>query len=107
MSSRACRRMTDRKMKDYFVYIVKCSDMSYYTGITSNLEKRISEHNLRLIKGYNSNRLPVKLVYSNRFRDVRDAINAEKQIKGWSRAKKEALIQNNFELLVELSKSKK
>jgi putative endonuclease len=99
--------MTDRKMKDYFVYIVKCSDMNYYTGITSNLEKRIAEHNSRLIKGYTSNRLPVKLVYYNRFRDVRDAINAEKQIKGWSRAKKEALIQNNFELLVELSKSKK
>jgi putative endonuclease len=94
-------------MKDYFVYIVKCPDEKFYTGVTSNLERRIREHNSGIIKGYTTNRLPVKLVYSNRFRDVRDAIKAEKQIKGWSRAKKVALIQSNFELLVKLSKSKK
>jgi len=94
-------------MKDYFVYIVKCSDKSYYTGVTSKLERRISEHNSGKIIGYTSNRLPVRLVYSSRFLDVNDAIRAEKQIKGWSRAKKEALIQGNFELLVKLSNSKK
>jgi putative endonuclease len=94
-------------MKDYFVYILQCSDKSCYTGITSNLEKRLFEHNSGIIKGYTSKRIPVKLVYSNRFINVDDAISAEKQIKGWSRAKKEALIQNNFELLIELSKSKK
>jgi putative endonuclease len=93
-------------MKDYFVYIVKCSDGSYYTGVTSNLERRLNEHNSGFIKGYTSERLPVDLVYSNRFGNVDDAIRAEKQIKGWSRAKKEALIKGDFEALVNLSKSK-
>jgi len=94
-------------MMDYFVYIVKCSDGSYYTGVTSNLEKRINEHNYGIFKGYTSKRLPVTLVYSNRFSDVREAIRSEKQIKGWSRAKKEALIEGDFEKLVKLSKSYK
>jgi putative endonuclease len=94
-------------MKDYFVYILKCSDGSYYTGITSNLEKRIEEHNTGIYKGYTSTRLPVELVYSNRYNDVNEAIRSEKQIKGWSKAKKEALIKGDFELLKELSKSKK
>ena len=94
-------------MKDYFVYIVKCSDESYYTGVTSNLEQRINEHNYGIFKGYTSKRLPVTLVFSNRFSDVREAIRAEKQIKGWSRAKKEALIEGDFEKLVKLSKSYK
>ncbi len=94
-------------MKDYFVYIVKCSDESYYTGVTSNLEQRINEHNYGIFKGYTSKRLPVTLVFSNRFSDVREAIRAEKKIKGWSRAKKEALIEDDFEKLVKLSKSNK
>jgi putative endonuclease len=93
-------------IKDYFVYILKCSDKSYYTGVTSNLEKRLNEHNSGSLKGYTSERLPVELVYSNRFNDINDAIRAEKQIKGWSRAKKEALIRGDFEALVNLSKSK-
>ncbi|MBK7379879.1 MAG: GIY-YIG nuclease family protein [Ignavibacteriales bacterium] len=93
-------------MKDYFVYILECNDRSYYTGVTSNLERRINEHNSGMIKGYTSTRLPVKLVYSNCFNDVNDAIRSEKQIKGWSRAKKEALIIGDFELLKKLSKSK-
>ncbi len=92
-------------MKNYFVYIVLCSDESYYTGITSNLEVRIFKHNKGIFKGYTSSRLPVKLVYSNRFTNVNDAIHAEKQIKGWSRAKKEALIRGDFDELVMLSKS--
>ena len=94
-------------MKDYFVYIVKCSDESYYTGVTSNLEQRINEHNYGIFKGYTSKRLPFTLVFSNRFNDIREAIRAEKQIKGWSRAKKEALIEGDFEKLVKLSKSNK
>ena len=94
-------------MKDYFVCIVKCSDESCYTGVTSNLEQRINEHNYGIFKGYTSKRLPVTLVFSNRFSDVREAIRAEKQIKGWSRAKKEALIEGDFEKLVKLSKSNK
>lgn len=86
-------------MKDYFVYIVECKDGSYHTGVTSELEKRINEHNSGPFKGYTSFRLPVKLVYSNRFININDAINAEKQIKGWSRAKNEALIIGDYDLL--------
>ncbi len=93
------------EMKDYFVYIVKCADNSYYTGFTSNLEQRIAEHNNGKYTGYTTTRLPLILVYSNRFSDVNEAIRVEKQIKGWSRAKKEALITGDFDKLKELSKS--
>ncbi len=94
-------------MKEYFVYILKCSDESYYTGVTNNLEKRINEHQYGIAKGYTSSRLPVELVFSERFSDVNQAIRFEKQVKGWSRKKKEALINGNFDLLVRLSNSKK
>lgn len=93
-------------MKEYFVYILKCSDESYYTGVTNNLERRVFEHNSGMIKGFTSTRLPVKLVFAERFSDVNDAIKFEKQIKGWSRRKKEALINRDFDLLVQLSRKK-
>lgn len=93
-------------MKDYFVYILRCSDASYYTGVTNNLDRRLEEHNSGLIKGYTSKRLPVNLVFSERFSDINDAIRLEKQLKGWSRKKKEALIAGDFYSLVELSKKK-
>jgi putative endonuclease len=94
-------------MRDYFVYILKCSDDSYYTGVTNNLEKRISEHKSGVIKGYTMNRLPVELVFSERFSDVNQAIRFEKQVKGWNRRKKEALINKDFDLLIKLSNKKK
>lgn len=74
-------------MKNYFIYIIKCSDNSYYTGSTDNLEKRVYEHNFGKFKGYTSNRLPVKLVFSQKFKDPKEAISAERRIKGWSRKK--------------------
>lgn len=92
-------------MKNYFVYILKCSDNSYYTGITNNLERRVSEHNLGEISSYTSIRRPVTLFYADRFTNVNDAISAEKQIKGWSRIKKEALAKGDYGLLKNLSKS--
>ena len=91
-------------LKTYWVYLLKCSDGSYYTGSTSNLEKRISEHQNGLIKGYTSKRLPIELVFSEYFEDVYFAITAERQIKGWTRAKKKALINGDFELLKVLAK---
>ena len=94
-------------MKDYFVYILKCSDDSYYTGVTNNLEKRFSEHQSGIIKGYTSKRLPVRLVFSKRLTDINQAIRFEKQIKGWNRKKKEALINRDIDLLVQLSNLKK
>jgi len=92
--------------KTYWVYILKCSDGSYYTGSTSDIEKRISEHDNGIIKGYTSKRLPVELVFSEIFEDVYNAISAERQIKGWTRVKEEALINGDFQLLHELSKCK-
>lgn len=94
-------------VKDYFVYIVECSDSSFYTGVTNNLEQRIAEHNSGFIKGYTSSHLPVNLVFSQRFLDINQAIKFEKQIKGWSRNKKKALIMGDLDLLVELSNMKK
>lgn len=94
-------------MKQGWVYILECSDGSYYTGCTSNIEKRISEHQMGTYSGYTANRRPVKLLWSERFSDIRYAIAAERQIKGWTRKKKEALMKEDFDALIELSKSNK
>lgn len=91
-------------MGRFWVYILKCSDGSYYTGFTDNLSKRIDEHNHSRYPGYTANRLPVKLVYLHEFSERNDAASAEKQIKGWSRKKKEALIAGNYKLLPKLAK---
>jgi putative endonuclease len=94
--------------KRLYVYIVKCKDDSYYTGVTNNVQKRIVEHNLGLDnKSYTFSRRPVTLVYSQEFTDLNKAIRFEKQVKGWSRAKMEGLIKGDFDLLVELSNRKK
>jgi putative endonuclease len=94
-------------MKRYYVYILQCNDKSYYTGVTSALEKRIWEHQEGLVKGcYTHGRRPLRLVFQTEFNHVRDALSAEKQIKGWSRKKKEAVIQGRYDDLPELSKSK-
>ena len=90
----------------YWVYILLCHDNSYYTGSTNDLEKRISEHQSGVYSGYTKSRLPLKLVYSQYFDNAVDAVNAERQLKGWSRNKKEALIRKDFTLLRELSRSK-
>ncbi len=92
----------------YFVYILQCSDNSYYTGVTRNVEKRVYEHQEGLIKSsYTHSRRSVKLVYTEGSSKSLDAIEREKQIKGWSRKKKEALISGNFSNLEKLSKRKK
>ena len=91
----------------YHVYILKCSDNSYYTGVTGNLAKRFSQHESGYNKeSYTHSRRPVELVFSAGFTDIDFAIKAEKQIKKWSRKKKEALINEEFELLPGLSKKK-
>ena len=90
-------------MHSSWVYILQCSDGSYYTGCTTNVERRISQHRLGIFKGYTSTRLPVKLVFSQEFPDIRYAIAAELQIKKWVRRKKEALINGDFELLHQLA----
>ena len=90
-------------MNEFWVYILRCSDGSYYAGKTSNLEKRFNKHKLGVYKGYTYLRRPVELVYSQAFYDVKEAIEAERKIKVWSRKKKEALIKDDFELLHNLA----
>lgn len=94
-------------MKQSYVYILKCSDNSYYTGITSNLTKRIIDHKTgKHNDSYTYSRRPLELVFYAEFTDINLAIEAEKQIKKWSRAKKEALINDEFEKLPNLAKKK-
>jgi putative endonuclease len=95
-------------MKTYHVYILLCSDKSYYTGITNDMERRFFEHSEGLIKTcYTYKRRPLKLVFCETFHDVNQAIAFEKQVKGWRRAKKEAIISGNWDLLPELAKTAK
>lgn len=90
----------------FYVYILKCVDGTYYTGSTNNLSHRLYEHqNGADSESYTSNRRPVELVWSEEVSALGEALNHEHQIKGWSRAKKEALIQNDFDLIHETVKS--
>jgi predicted GIY-YIG superfamily endonuclease len=89
-----------------WVYILKRSDDSFYTGKTSDLEERLADHMSGKYGGYTSTRRPVTLLFSQAFASHREAIEAERKIKGWSRAKKQALIDGNFRALHELAKCK-
>jgi putative endonuclease len=91
-------------MKAGWVYILKCSDDSYYTGSTNDLNLRMSQHQNGEGANHTKKRLPVELVYTEYFDKVCDAFYREKQIQGWSRAKKEALIEDNKDQLVDLAK---
>ncbi|UKM63631.1 GIY-YIG nuclease family protein [Flavobacteriaceae bacterium GSB9] len=94
-------------MKIYYVYILKCSDGSYYTGFTSHLKNRFVEHQTGKHKdSYTYTRRPVELVFYAEFTDPNLAIRSEKQIKKWSKVKKEVLINNEFDKLPNLSKKK-
>ena len=81
----------------FWVYILECADGSYYTGHTDNLELRVAQHKQNLTGGYTSTRLPVKLVFSQSFTTRVEAISSERQIKGWSRAKKAAMISGDWD----------
>jgi len=80
----------------FWVYMLRCVDQSYYTGHTDNLEKRIVEHQTGEIEGYTSTRLPVTLVFADEFPTREEALARERQIKGWSRKKKEAMIRSDW-----------
>lgn len=91
-----------------YVYILKCSDDSYYVGVTNNLEIRFHQHQEGIDKTcYTYSRRPLELKYFEIIEDNMLAIKREKQIKGWTRIKKEALINQNWENLVEFSKNYK
>jgi predicted GIY-YIG superfamily endonuclease len=91
-------------MKRAWVYILKCADGSYYTGHTTNLELRLAEHESGEIEGWTRHRLPVELVFSEEMATKDAAFQAERRIKGWSKAKKEALIARDWDTVRELAK---
>jgi putative endonuclease len=94
-------------MKKSYVYLLKCADDTYYTGVTSNLESRMLKHNSEFYpKSYTASRKPLKLVFYCEFTDINKAFETEKQLKKWSRAKKEALINGEFDSLINLAKKK-
>jgi putative endonuclease len=82
-----------------WTYILLCADGSYYTGSTNDLELRLEQHQNGEGSNHTKKRLPVKLVYFEEFQNVEQAFYREKQIQGWSRRKKEALIQRSLEVL--------
>ena len=84
-------------MSGAFLYILRCADESYYVGTSrKDLAARVAEHNAGLFGGYTATRRPVSLIFSQHFESISDAIAAERQVKGWSRAKKEALIRGDW-----------
>jgi putative endonuclease len=78
--------------QEWYFYILKCRDDSYYSGITNNIEHRLQEHNKGIGAKYTRGRRPVKLVYSEKHSNISDAKRREAQIKNWPRTKKEQLI---------------
>jgi len=90
----------------FWIYILKCSDGSYYTGHTDDLDRRIAQH----LKGelstcYTFSRLPLELVFSQEFPTREEALASEQQIKGWSRKKKEAMIRGDWAEVSRLARS--
>jgi tRNA/rRNA methyltransferase len=88
----------------FHVYLLRCSDGSLYTGHTENLEARLAAHQRGTMAGYTKTRRPVTLAWSADFPTREEALAAEVQIKRWSRAKKEALIASDWDLLRDLAK---
>ena len=88
------------------VYMVECSDGTYYVGSTWDLERRITEHNLKLGSRYTRRRTPVRLVWCEEYSRVEDAFFREKQVQGWGRPKRQALIDGRLDELPGLSKSR-
>ncbi len=88
-----------------YLYILRCADRSYYVGTTTgSLEQRLAEHQSAIFGGYTAVRRPVELLFHEHFERLEDAAAAERQIKGWRRDKKEALIRGNLAALPGLSR---
>ncbi|HEX8667817.1 MAG TPA: GIY-YIG nuclease family protein, partial [Allosphingosinicella sp.] len=89
---------------DFYTYLLRCSDGSYYTGHTDDLDARVAQHQSGQVTGYTQKRRPVQLIWAERFPDCDSAFAAERQIKGWTPAKKEALARGDLEALRQLAK---
>jgi len=90
----------------FWVYMLRCSDDSYYVGHTDNLETRLAQHRSGSVPGYTSQRRPVKLIWCEDFGTREDAFQRERQVKGWSRKKKEALAAGAWDALVDLARAR-
>lgn len=89
-----------------FTYILRCEDDSYYVGSCRNLDYRMWQHSTGKGSKYTGARMPVTLVFAQEFGNIGDAYALEKQVQGWSRAKREALIRGEFENLPGLSRNR-
>ena len=94
-------------MLNFYIYILKCSDGTYYTGHTDNLEKRIIEHEDNVYECYTSKRLPVELVFVQECASRSEALEAERKIKKWGKRKKDALVTRGWEGILALRKVKR
>ena len=88
----------------FYAYLVRCNDGSYYAGHTDDLEARMALHQTGSLGGYTAKRLPLTLLWSDTFQTRDDAFAAERKLKGWSRAKKEALVAGDWERVSELAR---
>lgn len=91
------KRSCHSTKEDYYVYILECSDGTYYTGYTTHLEQRLSKHNQGLASKCTRSRLPVRLVYYEIYRTKSEAMRREAQIKSMKRQEKQILVQNRAE----------
>ncbi len=90
----------------FWTYLLRCSDGSYYAGHTDHLDVRLAWHATGDLPGYTATRRPVELVWSDNFETRDVAFAAERRIKGWSRAKKEALIAGNWGRISQLARNR-
>jgi putative endonuclease len=90
----------------FWIYILQCADGSYYTGHTDNLEKRIREHDFGTFECYTKTRLPIKLVYQQACQTREECLRAEQRVKGWSRAKKAAMVRGDWAEVSRLARNK-
>ncbi|WP_353227905.1 GIY-YIG nuclease family protein [Novosphingobium sp.] len=90
----------------FYAYILRCNDGSYYAGHTDNLDVRLAQHQRGLVGSYTAARRPVLLAWSESFPTRDEAFRAERRVKGWSRAKKEALIAGDLDRLCVLARSR-
>lgn len=90
----------------HFVYILRCCDDSYYVGSTQDVSQRLATHRAGEGAAFTARRLPVDSIYQESFATLEEAVRREKQLKGWSRAKKAALVSGNLDLLPELAACK-
>ena len=93
-------------MKPFWLYMIECADGSYYVGHTDDLERRLAQHASGELPGYTRERLPVKLVYSAEMPSRAEALERELQLKGWSRAKKAALVRRSWAELKSLARGR-